>query len=85
MRQSVTSAGFTPAWARAPLMAAAPSFGAGTPAKEPWKAPMGVRVADKITMLDIGIGVIFLFLVLLIVLSARQGERKRTRTIMKVA
>src|ERR1700683_939988 len=40
---------FTPASATAALMATAPSCGAVTVAKAPWKAPTGVRRAAKIT------------------------------------
>src|SRR5258708_35795200 len=48
------SAGLTPACATAPLMAAAPSRAAGTLAKAPWKAPSGVRVAERMTISAIG-------------------------------
>src|SRR5262245_20474178 len=46
---SCTSVPATPAASRAPRAAAAPSCGAVTGARTPWKAPMGVRWAATMT------------------------------------
>jgi len=50
MMTSWMSAGARPLASMAPRMAAVPSSVALTLAKAPWKAPTGVRRADKITM-----------------------------------
>src|SRR5580704_11708286 len=50
MMISSTSPAGTPESASAALTATDPSCGPVTPAKTPWKAPTGVRRADRMTM-----------------------------------
>src|SRR5262249_54819099 len=49
MITSWMSEGATPAASIAALAAVAPSWGAVTAANTPWKAPIGVRLADTMT------------------------------------
>src|SRR5574343_38336 len=50
IRTSFTRLASMPARSTAALMAAAPSCGAVRPPKAPWKAPIGVRAADTMTI-----------------------------------
>jgi hypothetical protein len=49
MSTSSTNFGERLILSNAPLIATAPNLGAGIPAKEPRKLPMGVRATDTIT------------------------------------
>ena len=48
MNTSSTRSAETPALSKAPLIAAAPNFGAGTDDNDPIKLPIGVLTADII-------------------------------------